>query len=78
MKYYRVAADGSPRLAVRTADTAYDPTSAKAELTSFLDLLRAASITDRGIDEVTDRNRRGRRRDRRRYPGERYRRTRRA
>jgi len=35
MKYYRVAADGSPRLAVRTADTAYDPTSAKAELTSF-------------------------------------------
>jgi 2-dehydro-3-deoxy-D-arabinonate dehydratase len=54
MKYYRVAADGSPRLAVRTADTAYDLTSAKAELTSFLDLLRAASITDRGIDEVTD------------------------
>lgn len=54
MKYYRAVDDGTTRLVVRTADTAYDLTSAKEELTSFLDLLRAANITDRGVDEVAD------------------------
>lgn len=54
MRYYRVATDGDPSLVVRTADTAYDLTSVKEELTSYLDLVRAASITDRSVDDVAD------------------------
>jgi len=55
MRYYRVEADGGPRVIVRTADGAYDLTGAKGSLTSFLDLARAADITDRDIDAVADR-----------------------
>ncbi|GCF14424.1 hypothetical protein Harman_23590 [Haloarcula mannanilytica] len=55
MRYYRVATHGGPRIIVRTTDTAYDLTSVKDDLTSFLDLIRAANITDSDIDEVADR-----------------------
>ena len=54
MQYYRVATDGNTRIVVRTGNTAHDLTSAKAEITSVLDLLRAASITDWTVDEIAD------------------------
>jgi len=54
MQYYRVATDGNTRIVVRTGNTAYDLTSAKAEITTVLDLLRAASLIDRTVDEIAD------------------------
>ncbi|WP_336338819.1 fumarylacetoacetate hydrolase family protein [Haloarcula brevis] len=54
MRYYRVATHGDPRIIVQTSDTAYDLTSVKGNLTSFLDLTRAANITDNDIDDVAD------------------------
>jgi 2-dehydro-3-deoxy-D-arabinonate dehydratase len=54
MHYYRVVTDGEPRLVARSADAAHDLTSAKPELTAYLDLVRAASVTDRGVDEVAE------------------------
>lgn len=54
MQYYRVVTDGDPSVIVRTSNTAYDLTSAKGEITSFLDLVRAASITGSDVDEVAD------------------------
>lgn len=55
MRFYRSVAEGEPILVVRTNDTAYDLTSAKASLRSFIDLARAAHITDRTVDEITER-----------------------
>ena len=55
MRYYRVAADSDNRLLARTGDESYDLTSAKPELDSYLDLVRAASVTDRTVDEVAER-----------------------
>jgi len=54
MRYYRVGTDGDPRVIVQTADAAYDLTSAKPSITSFLDLARAANITDRTVDDVAE------------------------
>ena len=54
MQYYRVATDGNTRIVVRTGNTAHDLTSAKAEITTVLDLLRAASLIDRTVDEIAD------------------------
>jgi 2-dehydro-3-deoxy-D-arabinonate dehydratase len=55
MKFYRSVAEGEPILVVRTTEAAYDLTSAKASLRSFIDLARAAHITDRTVDEITER-----------------------
>ncbi len=54
MRYYRAGAGEDASVVVRTDETAYDLTTAKPELTSFQDLVRAAAITDRTIDEVAD------------------------
>jgi 2-dehydro-3-deoxy-D-arabinonate dehydratase len=55
MRYYRADVDGDPRVIARTADAAYDLTSAKGSLTSFLDLAHAADVTDSDVDAVADR-----------------------
>lgn len=52
MRYYQLFEDGRRRLAVRTEGEAYDLTAARPRLRSFGDLLRAASIADRPIDEI--------------------------
>ena len=52
MRYYRV--DGSPgsRLLVQTDDGLFDLTSANDDLDSFVDLSRAAAITDTRPDDI--------------------------
>jgi 2-dehydro-3-deoxy-D-arabinonate dehydratase len=54
MKYYRLGGESDPRVVIQTADAAYDLTSAKPSLTCFIDLARAANITDGTIDAVAD------------------------
>ncbi len=54
MRYYQLREDGTPRLAVQTADGLFDLTAAKDRLQTLEDLFCAADITDRSIDDVTD------------------------
>jgi len=54
MRYYQLRENGTPRLAVQTDDAVYDLTAAKPQVRTFEDLLSAASITDRPIDDITD------------------------
>ena len=55
MRYYQIGGETGPRLAVRTADAAYDLTAAKPRLDSFGALAAAASITDRSVDGIAER-----------------------
>lgn len=53
MRYYRLTGqDGSSRLVVRDDDAAYDLTAATADLSTFADVARAASLADRSIDQI--------------------------
>jgi len=55
MEYYRLEADGEPRVVASTEDgAAYDLTSAKESVSSFRELARAADINDREIDDVAE------------------------
>jgi 2-dehydro-3-deoxy-D-arabinonate dehydratase len=54
MRYYRVADGCESRLIAETADDAYDLSSARSEITGFVDLARIASVMDRSIDSITD------------------------
>ncbi|AGB38892.1 fumarylacetoacetate hydrolase family protein [Natronococcus occultus] len=55
MRYYQPSAGDDSRLCVKTGGNAYDLTSANQNIREFRDLLRASSIADLTIDEVTER-----------------------
>jgi len=52
MRYYRVQRDEAVSLIAETEATAYDLTATDPAPTSFLELARAASLTDETVDEV--------------------------
>jgi 2-dehydro-3-deoxy-D-arabinonate dehydratase len=52
MHYYRHGAANGPRLIASDGDAAYDLTSVKPDLTTFVDLARTAAITDGTVDEI--------------------------
>jgi len=55
MRYYQLAEDsGSSRLAVETGGAVYDLTAAKPNLASFSDLLFTSSISEFGVEELTE------------------------
>lgn len=56
MRYYQLRDGDSQRLAVSTREETYDLTSARSQLRTFRDLLRAASIADTGPDELASRH----------------------
>jgi len=56
MQYYQLAGGQESRLAARGASAVHDLTSAKPELRTFGDLVRAADVADRSLDGVAERH----------------------
>ena len=54
MRYYQTADGAESQLLAADGDAVYDLTSVRRELTSFVDLARAASISSRSLDEIAD------------------------
>lgn len=54
MRYYRQVKDDKVRLVAREDSKAFDLTSVHPEIQSLTDLLAAAKITDRTVDDIVD------------------------
>jgi 2-dehydro-3-deoxy-D-arabinonate dehydratase len=56
MRYYSLAAEGTPRLIARDGDEAHDLAAAEPQLVSFRALARAAATANESVDAIAERH----------------------